>query len=69
MNEATIFVCADSGFLCSDCVKNEHERIAEVDPECPDDDEWRIIGQQEAADGDECSHCYRVFGEPIDETY
>lgn len=53
-------LCADGGLLCEGCVKSEHERIADVDPGCPDDDQWRILGVQYAENGDRCDHCGRV---------
>lgn len=64
-----INVCADGGLLCEDCVKNEAERIADVDPRCPDDDQWRVIGQQEVTFGDRCDQCGKVYGEPIEEDF
>jgi hypothetical protein len=50
-------VCADGGMLCPSCVIDEATRIADVDPTCPDDDQWRIIGTQPATSGDSCDHC------------
>lgn len=52
-----VHVCADGGLLCSQCVHNERERIDDVDPQCPDDDQWRIIGQQESTGTELCDHC------------
>ena len=54
-------LCADGGFLCAACVESEKERIADVDPDCPDDDQWRILGKQYAEDDDTCSHCGRTI--------
>jgi len=54
-------VCADGGFLCDQCIHNERERIDEVDPQCLDDDQWRIIGQQESTDTEKCDHCGQII--------
>lgn len=56
-----INVCADGGLLCDQCVYDERDRIDDVDPQCPDDDQWRIIGQQKSTGVERCDHCGRTI--------
>lgn len=68
MTTSKVNVCADGGYLCDQCVIDERQRISEVDPECPDDDQWRIIGRREvnSSNGEICDHCSRkIYDIPI----
>jgi len=49
-------VVADGGVLCAKCA-NEHSR--RNDPECPDDDQWRVVASDVNWNDPElfCDHC------------
>ena len=48
--------CADGGCLCPECRRDELSRLTDVDPECPDDRQWLIVGEDWDGEG-QCSHC------------
>lgn len=52
-------VVADGGCLCHKCMTTEHERLSTVEAECPDDDQWRVIGLDINWEDTEltCDHC------------
>lgn len=56
--DSIVAVCADGGLLCRECRAENEALIADADADCPDDDQWRIIGEQRAEHDNECSHCY-----------
>jgi hypothetical protein len=58
-------LCADGRYLCYYCAICESERLADVDPQCPDDDQWRIIGAQSVQTYDRCDHCGHLIRTPI----
>ncbi len=58
-------VCADGGLFCRACALSESVRLADVDPTCPDDDQWRIIGTQFVAVFARCDHCGHLVRTPI----
>ncbi len=60
-------VCADGGFLCRACALFESARLADVDSDCPDDDQWRIIGVQPVDGHERCDHCGHLIRTPIAE--
>lgn len=60
-------VCADSGLLCRSCAIQERDRLADVDPACPDDDQWRIVGTQLVDSHLRCDHCGHLIRTRIDD--
>jgi hypothetical protein len=57
------YVVKDGGFLCVACANGGNgSRAGDIlDPSCPDDDQWRVVGGMES-DGSErfmCAHCQR----------
>ncbi len=52
-------LCADGGLLCPTCADGGNGSLAatELDPECPDDDQWRIVERGEVHENAECAHC------------
>lgn len=59
------YVVADGGLLCGACAcgYNGAELVlSDLDPDCPDDVQWIIIGSQPADNSDTCAHCSK----PID---
>lgn len=60
------YITKDCTILCHNCANGENgSRAAEIlDPECPDDDQWRIIAcdvhWEEDKDSElHCDHCNR----------
>ena len=55
------YLCADGGVLCPDCANGDNgsEANGTIDPECPDDDQWRIVASDIHWEGDPiiCDHC------------
>lgn len=63
---AQVYITADGGQLCAACANggNGSRCDARLDPWCPDDDQWRVIEQDDAhAPGCSplwlaCDHCH-----------
>lgn len=54
-----IYLVADGGYLCEPCANGENGSRAaeELDPECRDDDQWRVIDWDVVKDVTHCDHC------------
>lgn len=61
------YLTADEGCLCPSCVNENLKRILECDEECPDDDQWRIVGVEINYENENlpCDHC----GKNIESAY
>lgn len=61
------YVTADSEYLCAACANggNGSRAAEQLDADCPDDDQWRVIGYdvlEEPADDDvRCAHCNTII--------
>lgn len=55
------YLCADGGTLCPACANGENGSLASesLDPDCPDDNQWRLVGQDIHYEGEPivCDHC------------
>jgi hypothetical protein len=40
------YLTADNGVMCPDCANGDRSSAPDLDPECPDDDQWRIIAAE-----------------------
>lgn len=58
-------VCADGGYLCFHCATSERARLFDVDPSCPDDDQWRVIGVRPIETHERCDHCSHLIRTPV----
>lgn len=64
------YITADGGILCPDCVNDNLARIRQVDTQCPDDDQWRVIAVEIHEEGSpiQCDNCYKqiesAYGDP-----
>ena len=55
------YLCADGGVLCAECA-NGPDATRTLDPECPDDDQWRIIARElNNYTNMTCDHCAAVL--------
>lgn len=70
------YLCADGGILCPACANGENGSLAAdetLDPDCPDDDQWRIVAQDIHWEGQPlvCDHCGKkiesAYGDPEQE--
>lgn len=56
-----IYVMADGGIICPDCANGKNGSIAsdKLDPDCPDDRQWHIVGMDVHYEGapETCAHC------------
>ena len=67
-----VYYTADNGVLCPDCAngKNGSEASEKLDPECPDDNQWRLVASDIYYEGPAvyCDHCNAeiesVYGDP-----
>ena len=63
-----LYLTADGGLLCAACVNDE--RPTDLDPDCPDDAQWRVIWYHLLYEGppESCDHCGRdtatLYGDP-----
>lgn len=55
------YMTADNGILCPACANRENGSIASesLDPECPDDNQWRIVASDVNWEDESlyCDHC------------
>jgi hypothetical protein len=55
------YLVADNGVLCPACANQENGSIASetLDPECPDDNQWRIVASDVNWEDESlfCDHC------------
>ena len=54
------YLVADNGVLCADCANTERSAdTANLDPHCPDDDQWRIVAAGVNYEDSQlyCDHC------------
>jgi len=53
------YLAADYGVLCPACVNANRELIEKADPDCPSDDQWRLIAADINYEGDSlvCENC------------
>lgn len=58
-------ICADGGLLCRTCALTESDCLAKVDPKCPDDDQWRIIGTTLVETHARCDNCGHLIRTPV----
>ena len=68
-----VYFTADMGTLCPSCANGENgSRSADtdIDPGCPDDDQWRIVAYNLFLEGEnvDCEHCgftmCSAYGDP-----
>lgn len=54
-----LYLAAGGGLLCAACVNDARPRA--LDPDCPDDAPWRVIGYDDLFQGppESCDHCGR----------
>jgi hypothetical protein len=56
-----VYYVADSEPLCPDCANGGNGSLASetLDPECPDDNQWRLVGVDIHYEGppETCAHC------------
>lgn len=63
-----LYLAADGGVLCAACVNNV--RPTDLDPDCPDDAQWMLVGYDLLYEGPlgSCDHCGRdtatLYGDP-----
>jgi len=63
-----VYTTADGGELCPECARGNASE--DLDPECPDNDQWRLIGQDVHWEGPpiQCDHCHggihSAYGDP-----
>ena len=71
------YVMADGELVCAQCVATEDQagEAGVTDPDCPDDDQWRIVGwvTSETVNAGErdgaiecCAHCDRIWPDTDD---
>lgn len=66
------YLTADNGILCPDCANGGNGSLASehLDPECPDDNQWRLVACDVHYEGGslECDHCgaeiQSAYGDP-----
>ena len=54
------YICADNGILCPKCANKENGSLAfEGTEDCPDDEQWLLVGCDVHYEGDplSCDHC------------
>jgi hypothetical protein len=56
------YLAADNGCFCPDCANGKNGSLCQfptLDPECPDDRQWRIVGQDVHWEGEPiiCDNC------------
>ena len=63
------YLVADNGVLCANCANglNGSRATESLDPQCPDDDQWRVIASDVNWEDDSlfCDHC----GQRIESAY
>ena len=67
-----VYIVADGGTLCPACANGENGSQAAdaIDPQCPDDKQWRVIGFSIHYEGppEICDHCgtevESAYGDP-----
>jgi hypothetical protein len=58
------YITADGGRLCVTCANGgngSRAADADIDPTCPDDRQWHVIGAQTEPEPHACDHCARLI--------